>query len=123
MSILVVGTVALDSIETPFGKAESVLGGSATYFALSASFFVPVNLVAVVGNDFPDQYINLLKRHDVNTKGLEITNGKTFKWKGKYDYDLGNAQTIYTHLNVYKKFSPKIPEEYKKSAQATFCFF
>ncbi len=115
MSILVVGSVALDSIETPFGKAEGVLGGSATYFALSAGFFVPVNLVAVVGADFPEEHITLLKKHGINTKGLEITKGETFKWKGKYGYDLNNPETVYTRLNVFKNFSPKIPPEYKKS--------
>ena len=115
MSILVAGTVALDSLETPFGKAENVLGGSATYFAISASFFAPVNLVAIVGNDFPEEHISLLKRHGVNIKGLEIANGKTFKWKGRYGYDLNNARTIYTQLNVYKRFSPKIPAEYQRS--------
>ncbi len=115
MAVLVVGSVALDSIETPFGKAENVLGGSATYFSVSASFFAPVNLVAVVGKDFPKKDILFLKRHDVNTSGLEIAGGKTFRWKGKYDYDFNSASTIYTHLNVFEHFSPKIPESYKKS--------
>ena len=115
MSILVVGSVALDSIETPFGKAEDVLGGSATYFALSASFFAPVNLVAVIGGDFPEEYINLLKRHGINIKGLEIAKGDTFRWKGKYGYDLNNPKTIHTYLNVFKNFTPKIPPEYKRS--------
>lgn len=115
MSILVVGSVALDSIETPFGQADGVLGGSATYFALSAAFFAPVNLVAVVGSDFSEDHINLLKKRGINVKGLEIVNGSTFKWKGKYGYDLGNPQTIYTHLNVFKKFTPKIPPEYRRS--------
>ncbi len=115
MSILVVGSVALDSIETPFGGVENVLGGSATYFAVSASFFAPVNLVAVIGDDFPDEHIALLKKHSINIKGLEIAQGQTFKWKGKYGYDLNNPQTIYTHLNVLKNFSPKIPPEYKRS--------
>jgi sugar/nucleoside kinase (ribokinase family) len=115
MSILVVGSVALDSIKTPFGEAENVLGGSATYFALSACYFVPVNLVAVVGDDFPEEYISILKKHGIDIKGLEIAKGSTFRWKGKYSYNLNNPQTIYTHLNVFNKFSPKIPPEYKKS--------
>jgi sugar/nucleoside kinase (ribokinase family) len=115
MSILVVGSVALDSIETPFGKAENALGGSATYFSVSASFFAPVNLVAVVGNDFPEEYTTFLRRRGIDLRGLEVAKGKTFKWKGRYNYDLNNPQTIYTHLNVFKKFSPKIPLEYKRS--------
>ena len=115
MSILVVGSVALDSVEAPFGKSENLLGGSATYFAVSASFFVPVNLVAVVGGDFPEEHITLLRRHGINIKGLEVASGKTFRWKGKYGYDLNDVATVYTHLNVFKRFSPKIPPEYKKS--------
>jgi sugar/nucleoside kinase (ribokinase family) len=115
MSILAVGSVALDSVDTPFGKVENVLGGSAIYFAISASFFAPVNLVAVVGEDFPEEYKSILKKRGVDTKGLEIVKGSTFKWKGKYGYDLNNPKTIYTHLNVFNKFSPKIPTEYKRS--------
>ena len=115
MSVLVVGSVALDSIDTPFGKAKRVLGGSATYFSVSASFFTKVNLVAVVGDDFPKKYISLLKKRRIDTAGLEIAEGKTFAWKGRYGYDFNNAETIYTHLNVFQNFAPKIPREYKKS--------
>lgn len=115
MSILVVGSVALDSIETPFGKIENALGGSATYFAVSASYFSPVNLVAVVGDDFPEAYSAVFRKHAIDTKGLEVVKGATFKWKGRYDYDLNNPETIYTHLNVFNEFSPKIPPEYKRS--------
>lgn len=115
MSILVVGSVALDSVETPFGKVENVLGGSATYFAVSASFFAPVNLVAVIGDDFPEEHTTLFKKHAIDIKGLEIAKGKTFEWKGRYSYDLNNSETIYTRLNVFNKFSPKIPPEYKRS--------
>lgn len=115
MSILVVGSVALDSVETPFGGVENALGGSATYSAVSASFFAPVNLVAVVGDDFPEEYTSVFKKHGVDIKGLEIAKGKTFKWKGKYGYDLNNPETIYTHLNVFNRFSPKMPTEYKRS--------
>ncbi|MBL7071325.1 MAG: sugar kinase [Candidatus Omnitrophica bacterium] len=115
MSILVVGSVAFDSIETPFGKVENALGGSATYFSISAGYFVPVNLVAVVGKDFPDKYSSVFKKHAVNIQGMEVVDGSTFQWKGKYGTDLSNPETIYTHLNVFQDFSPKIPQEYKKS--------
>ncbi len=115
MSILVVGSVALDSVETPFGKVENALGGSATYFSISAGYFAPVNLVAVVGEDFPDKYYPVFKKHGIDIRGLEVVRGSTFRWKGKYGYDLSNPETIYTHLNVFEAFSPKIPPEYKRS--------
>ncbi len=115
MSLLVVGSVAIDSVETPFGKREEVLGGSAIYFSISASFFTNVKLVAVIGRDFPKQYISRLKSRGVSLEGLEVSKGKTFRWKGKYEYDLNKANTIYTKLNVFKDFSPKIPYAYKKT--------
>ena len=112
MSILVVGSVAFDSVETPFGKVENVLGGSATYFATSASFFTDVNLVGVVGEDFPEEEIEFLKSRNIDLRGLKRESGKTFHWKGKYGYDLNEAQTLETHLNVFQTFSPRIPVEY-----------
>ncbi len=115
MSILVVGTVAFDSVETPFGKADSVLGGSATYFSTSASYFSDVNLVAVVGTDFPDEHIDSLKSRNINVDGLKKVEGKTFRWKGRYEYDLNQAHTLDTQLNVLSTFDPEIPESYKKS--------
>jgi len=115
MSILVVGSVAFDSVETPFGKAEEVLGGSATYFSTSASYFSDVRLVAVVGEDFPDEHITKLQGHGVDTAGLQKVPGKTFRWKGRYDYDLNQAHTLETHLNVFSTFKPEIPEDYKTS--------
>ncbi|MBN1872185.1 MAG: sugar kinase [Candidatus Omnitrophica bacterium] len=115
MSILVVGSVALDSVETPFGSVKEALGGSATYFSISASYFAPVNLVARVGEDFPNDYTAILKRHGIDIRGLEVAKGQTFQWKGKYGYDLDDPETIYTHLNVFENFSPKIPVEYKRS--------
>lgn len=115
MSVLVVGSVALDSVKTPFGEKEEVLGGSATYFAISASFFTKVNMVAVVGTDFPKEHLRVLEAKGVDVKGLQIKSGKTFRWKGEYEYDLNNAKTIYTHLNVFSAFNPHIPEEYKES--------
>jgi len=114
MSILVVGSVAIDDVITPFGKNFNAPGGSATYFSLSASRFTDVKLVAVVGKDFPKKYIRLLQRKGVDIEGLEIKRGKTFRWKGRYDWDLDNPQTLATHLNLFKDFRPIIPERYKK---------
>lgn len=112
MSILVVGSVAFDSVETPFGQVENVLGGSATYFATAASFFTDVNLVAVVGDDFPEEHMEFLKSRQIDLRGLTRSSGKTFHWKGKYGYDLNEAQTLETHLNVFESFRPRIPAEY-----------
>jgi sugar/nucleoside kinase (ribokinase family) len=112
MSILVVGSVAYDSIETPFGKEERILGGSATYFSTSASFFSDVNLVAVVGEDFAQDHIDFLCSRSIDLRGLARVPGKTFHWKGRYGYDLNEAQTLETHLNVFESFRPQIPAEY-----------
>jgi sugar/nucleoside kinase (ribokinase family) len=115
MSLLVVGSVAYDSIESPYGKRDDVLGGSALYFSLAASYFSKVKLVAVVGKDFKTAHINFLKKKGVDVRGLEIAAGKTFRWKGKYSADLNHRETIYTHLNVFETFKPKLPADYKKS--------
>jgi len=115
MSLLVVGSVAFDSVKTPFGQADDVLGGSATYFSTSASYFTDVRLVAVVGDDFPDKHIDFLKSKKIDVAGLERTTGKTFRWKGQYSFDLNEAQTLETHLNVFQSFKPKLPESYKSS--------
>jgi sugar/nucleoside kinase (ribokinase family) len=115
MSILVVGSVAFDSVETPFGKEENVLGGSATYFSTSASFFTDVSLVAVVGEDFPQEHIDFLESRNIDLRGLARVSGKTFNWKGKYGYDLNEAQTLETNLNVFADFKPRIPEAYAAS--------
>ncbi len=112
MPLLVVGSVAFDSVETPFGRAEEVLGGSATYFATSASYFTDINLVAVVGEDFPEKHINFLKIRGINLDGLEKAKGKTFRWQGKYGYALNEAQTLDTELNVFEHFRPKLPSHY-----------
>jgi sugar/nucleoside kinase (ribokinase family) len=112
MSILVVGSVAIDSVETPFGVGENVLGGSATYFSTSASFFTDVNLVGVVGDDFPQEHIDFLQSRNIDLRGLVRESGKTFHWKGKYGYDLNEAQTLDTQLNVFQTFRPQIPAEY-----------
>ncbi len=115
MSILVVGSVAFDSVETPFGKVENVLGGSATYFSTSASFFTDVNLVAVVGEDFPQEHTDFLRSRNIDLRGMVRESGKTFHWKGRYGYDLNEAQTLETHLNVFQTFKPQVPDEYRAS--------
>src|SRR5512141_196528 len=112
MGILVVGSVAIDSVETPFGRGENVLGGSATYFATSASFFTDVNLVAVVGEDFPQEHLDFLTSRNIDLTGLTRVAGQTFHWKGRYGYDLNEAQTLETHLNVFADFKPVVPEDY-----------
>ena len=115
MSILVVGSVAYDTVETPFGKAERVLGGSASFFSVAASFFVPVNLVAIVGRDFGDAQLAAFKGRSIDLEGLERQDGATFHWQGKYSYDLNSRDTICTELNVFESFKPKIPAAYRKS--------
>lgn len=115
MSILVVGSVALDTVKTPFGERKDALGGSATYFSYAASFFTTVRLVGVVGKDFPKEHVELLKSRKIDTAGLEVGNGKTFRWSGKYEFDLNEAQTLDTKLNVFEAFRPKIPDAYKKT--------
>lgn len=115
MGIVVVGTVAFDTIETPFGKGENVLGGSATYFSTSASFFTDVSLVAVVGEDFPDEHVQFLRSRQIDLQGLQRIAGKTFHWTGRYGYDLNEAQTLDTQLNVLLDFKPVLPEGYRKT--------
>jgi len=115
MSVLVVGSVALDSVKTPFGRHKDLLGGSATYFSIAASYFTDVRLVAVVGRDFPKRYIRLFKKYRIDTRGLETKDGKTFRWEGEYEYDMNTARTVATHLNVFGSFRPKIPKEYRKT--------
>jgi sugar/nucleoside kinase (ribokinase family) len=117
--ILAVGSVALDSVETPFGKATEALGGSATFFSAAARFFVPVSVVAVVGKDFPAKHLRLLKNLGVDTRGIEVAPGKTFRWQGYYDYDLNSAKTLRTELNVFQDFVPKLSSEHK-SARSVF---
>ena len=109
MKLTVIGSTALDSIETPFGKKEDILGGSATYSSISASFFTPVNLISVVGEDFPEKYIRLFKRRNIDTRGIERKKGKTFRWNAKYHYDMSYAETLDTKLGVFKGFRPLIP--------------
>jgi sugar/nucleoside kinase (ribokinase family) len=113
MSLVVVGSVALDSVETPFGHRTEVLGGSATYFATAASFFGPVRLVAVVGEDFPEEHVQFLASRGIDLAGLTRRSGQTFRWKGRYEYDLNTAHTLETHLNVFADFQPELPEAWR----------
>ena len=111
MSVLVVGSVALDSVETPFGKADDVLGGSANFFSASASHLTKVSVVGVIGSDYPVEKLEALKRRGVDYSGLEHAEGRSFRWRGRYRHDLNSAETLETHLGVFSHFSPKIPEK------------
>jgi len=115
MSILAVGSVAFDNITTPSGHAENVLGGAATYFALAASYFTDVRVVAVVGEDFTAEHESVLKKRGVDTRGIEHAKGKTFRWGGQYLENLNEAKTDFTDLNVFENFQPRIPSQYKDS--------
>ncbi|MBI2417529.1 MAG: sugar kinase [Ignavibacteriales bacterium] len=117
MGVLVVGSLGLDTVETPFSRVEDALGGSATYISLAASYFSgPIHLVGVVGEDFPRKYIQMLDEHNIDISGLQIVAGKkTFRWTGKYHYDLNTRDTLLTELNVFESFDPVIPEERKKT--------
>ncbi len=113
--LAVVGSVALDSVTTPFGKVREVLGGSATYFSCAASFFTTVRLVATVGDDFPEEHRRLLKERGVDVTGLQTSRGRTFRWVGEYGFDLNEARTIDTQLNVFADFKPMLPSSLKKT--------
>jgi sugar/nucleoside kinase (ribokinase family) len=116
MSLLVVGSVAIDSIQTPTQTRDRILGGSATYFSYAASFFTPVRLVGVVGEDFPKQHVELLKSRDIDTSGLHvIPGGKTFYWKGKYLPNMNDRETLEVQLNVFGDFRPQLPESFRRS--------
>lgn len=109
MSIVVVGSIALDSLETPFGTREEVPGGSATFFSTSASFFGPVQVVGVVGEDYPEEHLDFLRGRGIDLSGVTRAPGKTFRWKGRYGFDLNEAHTLETHLNVFGDFQPDLP--------------
>jgi sugar/nucleoside kinase (ribokinase family) len=113
VSLLVVGSVALDSVKTPFGKIEDGLGGSATYFSIAAGCFTKVRLVAVVGEDFPERHVAFLRSRGVDLRGLVRAKGKTFRWKGSYGEDMNEAKTLKTELNVFETFRPELPTAYK----------
>src|SRR5438094_1571089 len=115
MSLLVVGSVALDSVETPFGKADEVLGGSATFFSASACNLTPVQVVGVVGDDYPVDKLKPLEKRGVDFAGLERAKGRSFRWRGRYRHDLNVAETLETHLGVFSNFRPKIPEQFRRA--------
>lgn len=116
MSLLVVGSVAIDSIETPFDKREDVLGGSAVHFSYAASYFTGVQLVGVVGADWPAEHTELLKSRGICTDGLQVeAGGKTFRWSGRYEPNMNDRETLEVHLNVFETFEPVLPDEYKRS--------
>src|SRR5438093_6357732 len=113
-NLLVLGSVALDSVKTPFGEVGDVLGGSAAFFATAASYFTAVSMIAVVGEDFPERHLNFLRQRNIDLTGLERRPGKTFRWRGEYSYQLNEAKTIATHLNVFETFRPVVPESHRE---------
>ena len=113
MSVLIVGSVALDDIETPVEKHASLLGGSASYSAVSASYFSPVNFVGIVGEDFPKEHLDFFRSRQIDLTGLQIVPGKTFRWAGKYHLDMNSRETLSVHLNVFETFSPELPPSYR----------
>jgi len=115
MSIVIVGSTALDSIKTPKKENPRLLGGSASYASIAASFFAPVKMVGVVGDDFPRKYISLYKKHGIDIEGLQIKPGKTFHWSGEYEVNMNNRRTISTELGVFADFNPVLPESYRNS--------
>ena len=115
MSLLVVGSVAFDALESPYGKVDRALGGAATYFAVAASFFTPVNLVGIVGDDFTEVDAQIFRRRTIDLDGLERATGKTFFWAGRYSEHLNERVTLTTELNVFAAFKPKLPEKYRNS--------
>src|ERR1043165_4226414 len=115
MSVLIVGSTALDSIKTPSAENPRLLGGSASHAAVAASFFAPVKLVGVVGKDFPKKYVALYKKHGIDLAGLQIRDGKTFHWSGEYEVNMNNRRTLLTELGVFESFTPHLPDSYKQS--------
>lgn len=115
MSVLIVGSTALDSIKTPQAENPRLLGGSASHAAVAASFFAPVNLVGVVGEDFPKKYLQLYRQHGIDLAGLQIKPGKTFHWSGEYELNMNNRRTLLTELGVFETFSPELPATYQQT--------
>jgi len=115
MSLLITGSIALDSVKTPVEQHHDLLGGSASYASIAASFFTPVNLVGIVGSDFPKRYIELYKKHGVNLDGLQVADGETFRWSGEYEWDMNKRRTLSVCLNVFETFQPRLPDHYKNT--------
>ena len=111
--LLIVGSVAFDNVKTPLGEVNEALGGAAVYSSVAASFFTPVNLVGVVGEDFPEEHVGFLAARGIDLTGLQRVAGKTFRWSGYYEYDLNQAHTLDTQLNVFASFSPNLPDSYR----------
>ena len=116
MPVLVVGSIAIDSVKTQLEERREVLGGAASYASIAASFFSPVNLVGIVGTDFPQEYVELFKSRGINLDGLEVADGRTFRWSGEYEWDMNQRKTLDLELNVFETFKPKLPEAYKQDA-------
>ena len=119
MTVLIVGSIGLDTVETPFGKKKDVLGGSAIHAGVSSSFYAETAIVGVAGSDFPEEHLEFLKSRKIDARGIRILPGETFRWSGYYEYDMNQAHTRETSLNVYTLFDPKIPEDFK-SAEYVF---
>ena len=115
MSLLITGSIGLDSVKTPLEEHHDLLGGSASYAAIAASFFTPVNLVGIVGDDFPKAYLELYRKHGVNLDGLEVAAGQTFRWSGEYEWNMNNRKTLSIALNVFEKFNPTLPQQYRNA--------
>jgi sugar/nucleoside kinase (ribokinase family) len=115
MPVLVVGSIAIDSVKTQLEEHREVLGGAASYASVGASFFSPVNLVGIVGTDFPQEYIELFKSRGINLDGMEVAEGRTFRWSGEYEWDMNQRKTLDLELNVFESFRPKLPEAYKRT--------
>src|SRR4051794_9311737 len=116
MSVLIVGSTALDSIKTPKAENPRLLGGSASHAAVAASYFSPVKLVGIVGDDFPKRYIQLYRKHKINLDGLQMAAGKTFHWSGEYEINMNKRRTLETELGVFETFTPLLPKSYQDSS-------
>ena len=115
MSVLIVGSIAIDNIKTKLEEHQDLLGGSASYASVAASLLTPVNLVGIVGTDFPKQHVELFRSRGINIEGLQVVDGRTFRWSGEYEWDMNQRKTLSVELNVFENFSPKLPENYRKT--------
>ena len=115
MSVLITGSIALDSVKTPIEEHHDLLGGSASYAAVAAGFFTDINLVGIVGSDFPKPYLDLYRKHRIDLEGLKIAEGKTFRWSGEYEWDMNKRRTLSVALNVFERFQPTLPAHYRST--------